>query len=245
MSTIYEKALACFKYLDNHAEAIGIRPDGTKVKLRLFKSHEDIGYFKKGSRKRGYRVDEFNTFIDILPITHYKTTQQKWETGWVKTKNRLEISGLWADVVKEITIALEIGYEKMKLLYDKYWEMKNEDERLAYIKQVDCRLIATDENGKEHIKSSLVWNYAKLPKVKKMRFHNCREQNEAALQSIQKAMADKKTLHMDGRTGYDVSFEYAPEKGNKAWYSEEFKNCGNGHYYLAISPTHALFSEDD
>jgi hypothetical protein len=46
------------------------------------------------------------------------------------------------------------------------------------------------------------------------------------------------------RTSYDVHYTYnAKEK--KAFYSEEFKDCGNGHYYLAIDNTHALFYEDD
>ena len=49
---------------------------------------------------------------------------------------------------------------------------------------------------------------------------------------------------MFGRSSYDVSFSYDP-KLQHAWYSEEYKNCGNGHYYLALDETHALFYEDD
>ena len=43
---------------------------------------------------------------------------------------------------------------------------------------------------------------------------------------------------------YDVSYEYDADK-NKAWYSEEYRNCGNGHYYLALDNSTALFVEDD
>lgn len=43
---------------------------------------------------------------------------------------------------------------------------------------------------------------------------------------------------------YDVGFSYNP-KQKKAWYSEEFKNCSNGHYYLALNNTHAFFIEND
>lgn len=46
------------------------------------------------------------------------------------------------------------------------------------------------------------------------------------------------------RTNYDVSFTYRPEK-QKAWYSEEYKNCGNEHYYIALDANAALFVEDD
>lgn len=46
------------------------------------------------------------------------------------------------------------------------------------------------------------------------------------------------------RTSYDVSFSYNPAM-KKAWYSEEYKDCGNGHYYLALNNNLALFCEND
>jgi hypothetical protein len=30
-----------------------------------------------------------------------------------------------------------------------------------------------------------------------------------------------------------------------AWYSEEYRGCLNGHYYLMFDATHAIFYEDD
>jgi hypothetical protein len=46
---------------------------------------------------------------------------------------------------------------------------------------------------------------------------------------------------------YDYSFEYRTgEDGLKrAWYSMEYRGCGNGHYYLALSERLALFAEND
>ena len=40
------------------------------------------------------------------------------------------------------------------------------------------------------------------------------------------------------------TFEYEPDK-NKAWYSEEYRGCGNGHYYIALNSSMALFCEND
>ena len=40
------------------------------------------------------------------------------------------------------------------------------------------------------------------------------------------------------------TFEYKADK-NKAWYSEEYRGCGNGHYYIAIDENTALFIEND
>lgn len=51
-------------------------------------------------------------------------------------------------------------------------------------------------------------------------------------------------LSYHNRHGYDNSIEVSGEKG-KAWLSREYRGCGNGHYYLLLSPTHAVFYEDD
>ena len=32
---------------------------------------------------------------------------------------------------------------------------------------------------------------------------------------------------------------------NYAWYSEEYKGCLNGHYYIALDEKHVWFYEDD
>ena len=46
------------------------------------------------------------------------------------------------------------------------------------------------------------------------------------------------------KTSYDVSFQLKA-KERKAWYSEEYRGCGNGHYYLALNHSCALFYEHD
>jgi len=87
----------------------------------------------------------------------------------------------------------------------------------------------------------------KPAKVKKMHFGR-KWLNDNKLAQIELNLKDKNkvTIWSDGRltNGYDVTFNYQPED-NKAWYSEEYRGCGNGHYYLALDATHALFYEDD
>ena len=81
-------------------------------------------------------------------------------------------------------------------------------------------------------------------KIVKMRLSRHNDYNNDRLPLITKAMNNKESITLSGRVDYDVSFEYNAEK-NKAWYSLEYKNCGNGHYYLALNDTHAIFCEDD
>lgn len=85
-------------------------------------------------------------------------------------------------------------------------------------------------------------------KIKKMSFHKYsfqKHDTEYVLGRIANAI-DNKEKYISGKyyNGYDVSVEYNPEK-NGAWYSEEFKDCGNGHYYLMLNRTHAVHYEDD
>lgn len=92
------------------------------------------------------------------------------------------------------------------------------------------------------------------PKIKKMKFHKSpylAYNTENVLRQIGEAM-DNKIAYISGRyrNGYDVSFEYKPASENKdgiarAWYSEEYKDCGNGHYYIALNRTHAIYWEKD
>ena len=48
--------------------------------------------------------------------------------------------------------------------------------------------------------------------------------------------------------GYDVTYTIdKAEEGKRrgAWLSNEYRNCGNGHYGLLLDATHAVFYEDD
>ena len=68
---------------------------------------------------------------------------------------------------------------------------------------------------------------------------------------VRKAITDK--LNYNTPTwykGYDnsVGIKYEEKDGIsllRGWYSEEYKNCGNGHYYLLIDAKHAIFCEND
>lgn len=80
--------------------------------------------------------------------------------------------------------------------------------------------------------------------MKKMYFGNTFE-GEMQKKSLHTAMEAHKDYYT-GRVcaGYDVSAEYKA-KERKGWYSEEYRNCGNGHYYLMLDKDYAVFYEDD
>ena len=102
-------------------------------------------------------------------------------------------------------------------------------------------MIRADENGKEHIITDYIWELSDCT-LKSMYFGKW--DNTTIKDNIRRALAEKKKHSESVTVNYDVSFEYNPEL-KKAWYSEEYRNCGNGHYYLALSENTAVFAEND
>ena len=245
MNTIIEKiknpANYKFYYLQD-VEVNGVKSVRKDIARYFVTKDGRIARYAKGSSRRGYSVEDISKIVIEDKIT-YKTNEQKWIDSWVKVSQRLERSGLYSDLLGNIILALEIGYEKIQLAYDLYWKgdknlgyEENAKARTNEIKNLDERLLIDG-----HPNTEILWHIKYPAKIKKMNFGRF---NNEELQVIKEALKNKKEISVSGRTNYDVSFSYKPES-NKAWYSEEFKGCGNGHYYLALDETHALFYEDD
>jgi hypothetical protein len=196
------------------------------------------------SRRYGNFIGNFEHRIrEIKPIESRKTPEEKWQHNIKRAIRLLESSGLWSDMLNDYKTALSIGYDNLNKAYNQYWER---DENMDYneknkkniedIRKIDGRLIDSDGN----IKTSILWYMIHIT-IKKMNFgYNTEAENKR----IQEAIDKKESYRTDARSNYDISFEYSPEK-NIAWYSEEYKNCGNGHYYLALDNKYAVFYEDD
>jgi len=119
----------------------------------------------------------------------------------------------------------------------------NKNRIIEKIKEIDNRLIE-NVNGIELYKSEILFYFVEPLKIKKMRFDNDKRMNEFKLNQIKEALQNKQEIEICGKTSYDVRFHYKPIE-NKAWYDEEFRNQGNGHYYIALNEEYALFMEDD
>ncbi len=207
---------------------------------RLFTNGSSIGYYPRGSRKYGYRF----LLEDVKVISCTLPKKINDAEAFAKNAQRLIAilteSGLWANILKNLKDALAIDYETL------------------------CKM------ERPPLESSLMdsvvrWN------VKQMNFRprntfkeEANRSNQHTLQEIHCALASSKTqfkVRVEGQS-YDVSFSYnaAPlgepmwkeypddTKGDgvrRGWYSEEYRGCANGHYYLAINDTHAIYYEDD
>ena len=221
-------------------QAVFTYNDGYKETRRLgISSRETIMVFGKGKRNLGCSLRGFMDRYNVASI-QIKTApdpEEVWKQSWTKALAMLDKSGLWPDMPADIRTGLEVGYTEIRKAYELYWQAEDRG-----ASQIDPRLTRLANDGTPWVNTGIVWRMNQPARIKKMYFGKWK--NQGCLEQIAQAFASHTPCTTYGRASYDVSFEYKPDK-NTAWYSEEYKDCGNGHYYLALSDTHALFYEDD
>lgn len=207
--------------------------DGTKEDKRLFISTMGcLCYCGKNMRKRGYVIDEreYSQWESVTPITSNVDIAKRMAKRANDALSMLYNSVLWGDIRKEIE-------EFLKLTYD---EVNNDF--------ANGDLYELRRSGKyPWLKSYQVFDAFKANKCWKTPNYGSKFIRETVSNSLVSAFSDKKEYQYRWRNGYDNSISTA--MGNdgiqRAWYSEEYKDCGNGHYYLLFDENHAIFYEDD
>lgn len=173
-------------------------------------------------------------------------SQEKWEKSINKAISLLEKNGLWKDMLKELRLAKEVGYDTINKAYEIYRDIfsRNDDENKKIIAQkigeLDERLLM-DKETPNHL---VVDKLCKFFKLKRMNFG--KNYNKEKFKFISEAMKNKQKIRVTGENSrYNFIFSYNPDS-NQAWYDEEYKNgYTNGHCYLAISDRYAAFMEGD
>lgn len=223
---------------------------GEKRKKRLFISTQGtLCEYAKGASRIGY--DFTNTFLnkvcEIKPVRK-QSRKEQWTKGINKAIKLLEKSGLWSKLLMRIKKVKEAGYETMQKIREidrsDYVEDYSLNQKRIFeeMKKVAPQFVETDSDGKEFISTDYRWWFTNPLKFKSMYFG--KYQNKQYKEMIKQAIENKRKEHIATTVSYDVSFEYNPEC-NKAWYSEEYRGCGNGHYYLALDHNTAVHYEDD
>lgn len=199
--------------------------------------------YVKMYRSRKYYQWLYESRLDYIDIRRQVIDEEKqWQNSWKKVFNKLQASSLWPDLMAKTIIGLSIGYKKIKRaneIYDMHGI--DDDQKLEMIKAIDPIFIKSNCDGVEYIDDTIMRRMLGPAVIKKMYFGKYR--NKIILCQIKAAIAQKTEYSVRERVGYDVSFSYNGK--SSAWYSEEYRDCGNGHYYIALDATHALFIEDD
>lgn len=214
---------------------------GSKV-VRLWKTDDGrIAIMDKGRKKYGHELslwsDNYNEWTDLKLIEHNEIDYYK---RFVKRANdalkMLNESGLWADIKQSIEHFFTLSdAEQRELVNDIitdsyelfYHEVYKENGKYAWVRGYQVFEAFT----RKTCWKSIAWHKWERKRM-----------NEKVAECIKNGT----DFHRRWENGYDNSVEIANRDGEKlAWYSEEYRNCGNGHYYLMFDATHAIFYEDD
>lgn len=238
--------------------------DGTEARA-IIETQETVFQFAKGCSRRGYRyrIKDFADLCSSIQVeAGEKTNPESYDRLWHKHISRavkcLEASGLWPNTLEFFKNLALMSYPDKKDIYEKYWDrqyaVSSEDRKDT--ETANAKFVAVygeyiekypfvfpkDDNGCYFVDTSYIWEKSEC-RLEPMYFGKYR--TKQIREEISKSLSEKRKYSAYRIPGaYDYTFEYEPEK-NKAWYSKEYKGCGNGHYYIALNAETALFVEDD
>ena len=188
-----------------------------------------------------YTKKEFDTIFTVIQSI---SENDKWHNRLKNAVKALEKSGLWSDILTTYLNLLNVNLNDKEELKKTYYDdsISETDKQSIYRKyEKKYPFMFKEHNGQLILQTEYTDDLSDCH-TKSMYFG--KYDNKSVKENIEKAIQNKTAYKHHCRTTYDVNFEYSPNL-NKAWYSEEFKNCGNGHYYLAIGNSSAIFYEDD
>ena len=209
--------------------------EGEKHEIRLFISKENyICVAPKRARKYGYvvSVSEMDKWDSLTKVNKgnktdlVKRMRKRAESGI----EMLNESGLWVDIKKELM---------------KFIDLSDDDIRRDFI---DGDVYETYRTKKyDWLNSYQVFFSLKAKKCwKNPSFGKYDFSKDNIIDYFKRSISDKKPIRFTWRNVYDNTLEILSDNGiYRGFYSEEFRGCGNGHYYLLFDATHAIFYEDD
>lgn len=206
----------------------------TLFEHRLFISSEEYGsvpcYFAKGKRSRGYAISlgTMLVFGSNRAVSN-KSPEMKMREKCKKVISYLDKSGFW-DSLKEACQCLIDASDEDLVRYLSYENRNGDCCSYDYEDTPKCVL-----SWKEPLRN-LYYDSRALRTVNFGKYGNDRRRQVA------EAVQNHKNLSLHWRESYDNSLSI---QDGRAWYSEEYKGCGNGHYLFLLDEKHVLYGERD
>ena len=213
---------------------------GSKI-VRLWKADDGrIAIMGKGRKKWGHELSCYDHYEDWATLRLVEHDEIDYHKRFVKRATdalkMLTESGLWPDIKQSIEHFFTLTESEQRELVN---DIMTDSYELFY-----------HEVYKENGKYSWVHGYQVFESFvrktcwKSIAWHKWERERMSA--EVAECIKNGTDFHRRWENGYDNSVEIANRNGEKlAWYSEEYRGCGNGHYYLMFDATHAIFYEDD
>lgn len=226
--------------------------DGTTEIKRLFTNSGRVCEYGKGRRTYGHYayIDNWQKVEPVKPAPKYSYSM--FHRNTTKAAALLAASGLWPDMRKRMEVMskmTETEYNALLGIYEKCWDYTSmsEEQRNTMRQAFDSFFTSRGVSGDfYHFKQlSEKSQIISIPFGKDGSYERRMVANH--LEQAQQSAAD----YDDGfgvrwYGSYDYSVSVSKKDGVlRGWYSAEYKGCGNGHYYLLLDATHAIYGEDD
>lgn len=229
-------------------KAVLTSPDGKQETYRFAQGAVTGGLvrIKKGARRKGFYV--LDNALDGLSVKIVKEPEKeectvaekyagdirKWAAYVLKNCH----PNVWTELQKEAATvtpeSLALYIAARNAYPDPPEQFESNDDYFAYHKALPTSK-----------------QFGGMPEVdvyKTLTIAGCQHPNPEYLSNLLKGHLDRKEefrYHWYANYDYTISGKVCSDGLYKAWLSQEFKGCGNGHYWLLISDKHAIFAEDD
>jgi hypothetical protein len=210
--------------------------DDSKTEKARFKKEEggSLFIFEPGLRSRGYRI------------------YQRLEGGVLLFNDKV-IEGFRIQADEKLSPAEKYANDLLKwrkyiltYLIDGIWpELESEVESITP-ERIDAFRKCGASDPYDAWQQALDFGLPRIEGYKTITLTSCRVP-EITHKRIKEAIKEKRDFNefWRGRYDYSASGKTSEDSGYRMWFSAEYKNCGNGHYYLLLDDNHAIFAEDD
>lgn len=206
--------------------------------------------YAKGKKRYGTRYTETEKFLHwhtpVIPKA--EDEDKKWHNSLKRALKEMDRTGCWkgTSVYDMYTNLLKMSKQDHDDMYHLYWDGLWENgwnyDNPELAKYREKYPFAFDQDG------NVITDYLfELSNCNLKTTYFGKYETESVRSDAARAIADGRD-YSSGRisSNYDYGFEFVVRDGVKrAWWSAEYKGCGNGHYYLALSERLAVFAEND
>lgn len=207
--------------------------------------------YAKGKRRWGHRYDSAERLLanGYVPIIDKVSQTEKWHGRIRRVLSEIDRTGLWkgTSLETELRNMMKMTFEDREEMKRLFWESRYENG--VHIQNPELTRFIDKYPFAFGIDDLLKTAYIFEPSeciVKSVYF------GKHVTEQIRRNIATAIELGVDYSSGrihgnYDYTFELRKDEDGlrRAWYSQEYKGCGNGHYYVALSENTALFVEND
>jgi hypothetical protein len=206
--------------------------------VRLFQNNGRIGYLPKRKRSRGFVFDT-SRIVSLVPVNNAvkkEFTERERVIDTHKKIRNLIVKETHPNLWQELVAAQKrLTDSELERVADHAETLKGGFSGYNFWKAL----------GELHPGTQWEGMYKRLSVRGTLPKYGDRN---ARIGAFSKAIEESKDKDPDWsfRDHWRTSYDYSVHITNgRAWFSEEYKDCGNGHYYLLLNANCAIFYEDD